>query len=313
MRVLVTGGAGFLGALVARDHLDRGADEVIIVDAAPPPTALADDPRVTVLTGDLVSLAPDLPPADLVVHLAAVVSSAAEADFDLGMRVNLDATRAILERCRLWQTRPTVVFASSVAVFGRDPFVVSPEVIRDDTLPRPQSSYGIQKFIGEQLVADYSRKGFVRGRTVRLMTVAVRPGRPNAAASSFVSGIIREPLAGQRAVCPVDPDTPIVISSPRHTVGALAAVATAADDVWGSTTAVNTPGLVTNPREMAEALERAAPGASSLIDWEPDPAIEAIVGSWPALFDARRAAALGLTTNPSIDDVIAEYLATAPQ
>lgn len=306
MRVLVTGGAGFLGALVARDHLDRGA-EVIIVDAAPPPEALARDPRVRVLTGDLVGLAADLPAADVVVHLAAVVSSAAEADFDLGMRVNLDATRAILERCRQWNCRPVVVFASSVAVFGRDPFEPTPVVIRDDTLPRPQSSYGTQKFIGEQLVADYSRKGFVRGRTVRLMTVAVRPGRPNAAASSFVSGIIREPLAGQRAVCPVDPDTPIVLSSPSHTVGALHTAATLPDGTWGSTAAVNAPGLATNPREMADALERAAPGVSALIDWEPDPAVEAIVGSWPALFEPRRAATLGLTTNSSIDDVIAEY------
>lgn len=310
MRVIITGGAGFLGQLVAGAMLDRGA-EVELVDVVPPPPALADHPGVTVVTGDVIETISTLAPADIIVHLAAVVSSAAEQDFDLGMRVNLDATRAVLERARAWGTLPVVVFASSVAVFGRDPFGAAVDVITDDTLPRPQSSYGTQKFIGEQLVADYTRRGFVRGRSLRLMTVAVRPGRPNAAASSFVSGIIREPLAGERAVCPVDAATPIVISSPAHTVAALTTAATVDDITWGSRTALTTPGLITTPGEMAAALDRVAGrAASELIDWSADPAIEAIVGSWLARFDAVRARALGLTTNPDVDDVIREFIAT---
>lgn len=310
MRVIITGGAGFLGQLVAGAMLERGA-EVELVDVVPPTAPLADHPRVTVVTGDVIDTISTLAPADVIVHLAAVVSSAAEQDFDLGMRVNLDATRAVLERARSWATSPVVVFASSVAVFGRDPFGAALGVITDDTLPRPQSSYGTQKFIGEQLVADYTRRGFVRGRALRLMTVAVRPGRPNAAASSFVSGIIREPLSGQRAVCPVDAATPIVISSPAHTVTALTTAATLDDRTWGSRTALTTPGLITTPGEMAAALDRVVGrAASELIDWMADPAIEAIVGSWPARFDAARARALGLTTNPDIDDVIREFIAT---
>jgi nucleoside-diphosphate-sugar epimerase len=311
MRVIITGGAGFLGQLVASAMLDRG-DDVELVDVVAPPTALATHPRVSVITGDVIETIPTLKPADLVVHLAAVVSSAAEQDFDLGLRVNLDATRAVLDRARAWGTSPVVVFASSVAVFGRDPFGPALDVITDDTLPRPQSSYGIQKFIGEQLVADYTRRGAVRGRSLRLMTVAVRPGRPNAAASSFVSGIIREPLAGTRAVCPVDAATPIIVSSPAHTVAAIVTAATVDDASWGSRTALTTPGLLTTPGEMVAALDRVAGhAASALVDWIPDPAIEAIVGSWPARFDAARARALGLTTNPDIDDVIREFVASS--
>src|SRR5690606_821246 len=205
MRAVITGGAGFLGQLVTRRLLDQGLEHITVLDLASPAGDLMADPRVEVRIGELVELLPELEPADLVVHLAAVVSSAAEQDFDLGMRVNIEATHALLERARAWGPAPTVVLSSSLAVFGGEPPLPLPEVVVDNTLPNPQSSYGIQKFIGEQLVADYTRRGFVRGRTVRLMTVAVRPGAPNAAASSFVSGIIREPLAGIGSVCPVDP------------------------------------------------------------------------------------------------------------
>ncbi len=310
MKAIVTGGAGFLGELVARRLLDGGAERVTLVDLAAPRDDLGDDPRVEVRVGDLADTVPALEPADLVVHLAAVVSSAAERDLDLGMRVNVDATRAMLERARDWGTRPTVVFSSSLAVFGRDPWHEPPAVVDDDTLPRPQSSYGIQKFIGEQLVADYARRGLIRARSVRLMTVAVRPGAPNAAASSFVSGIIREPLAGIESVCPVDPDLPIVISSPRATVDGILAAASASDEAWGSLTAMNLPGLVTTPREMAASLDRVTGAStSSLIRWERDAAIEAIVASWPARFATLRADQLGLTTEASFDDVVRAHLA----
>src|SRR6188508_456503 len=191
-------------------------------------------------------------------HLAGVVSGAAEADFDLGMHTNVDGTRAVLEYGRRHAAPPLVIFSSSLAVFGSDPAIGPVGDVDDDTLPRPQSSYGIQKFIGEQLVADYTRKGFVRGRSVRLMTVSVRPGRPNAAASGFLSGIIREPLAGERARCPVDPQTPVALSSPRRTLEGILRAAAVDDATWGSRTAMNLPALTTTPREMADALDRVA-------------------------------------------------------
>ncbi|HVT68433.1 MAG TPA: NAD-dependent epimerase/dehydratase family protein, partial [Trebonia sp.] len=280
------------------------------------------DPRVRAVTGDLESAAAELDDADIVFHLAGVVSGAAEADFDLGMRVNVDGTRAVLEYARRQATPPVLVFASSLAVFGSDPALGPVGTVGDDTLPRPQSSYGIQKFIGEQLVADYTRKGFVRGRPVRLMTVAVRPGKPNAAASSFMSGIIREPLAGQRAVCPVPPDTPVALSSPSRTLEGLLLAAAVSDAAWGSRTAMNLPALTTTPRSMADAMDRVA-GSSSpaspartrpsdLIDWADDPVTGAIVRSWPARVEAPRAQALGLRADASFDDIVREYLAGRP-
>src|ERR1700729_401528 len=218
MRVIVTGGAGFVGTLLARRLLAGpvevgggpvDVDEVVLAGPAAPAADVVADRRVRAVATDLVTGAGELGHADVIFHLAGVVSGAAEADFDLGMRVNLDGTRAVLEHARRQGEPPVVVFSSSAAVFGPEPEPGPAGVVGDETLPRPQSSYGIQKFIGEQLVADYTRKGFVRGRSVRLMTVAVRPGRPNAAASSFVSGIIREPLAGGRGACPGPPGPPV--------------------------------------------------------------------------------------------------------
>ncbi len=242
------------------------------------------------------------------------MSGDCEADFDLGMRSNLDATRALLDACRRAGHAPLFVFSSSVAVFGDSPEQRLPAVIRDDTLPTPQNSYGIQKFIGEQLVADCTRKGFVQGRNVRLMTVSVRPGRPNGAASSFLSGMLREPLAGQRARCPVSPDTPVALASPGNTVAGLIRAATAGAAEWGARTAVNLPALTTTVREMAQALERiAGRDASALIDWEPDERIAAIVTSWPSRIDAARARALGLRADASFDAILRDYVRENPQ
>jgi D-erythronate 2-dehydrogenase len=169
----------------------------------------------------------------------------------------------------------------------------------------------IQKFIGGQLVADYTRKGFVRGRSVRLMTVSVRPGKPNAAASSFLSGIIREPLAGVRATCPVPPGTPVALSSPRRTLEGILRAAAVSDAAWGSTTAMNLPALATTPRAMADALDRVAGyAASDLIDWTDDPVIGAIVRSWPASVESPHANALALRPETSFDDIVREYLDT---
>ena len=238
-----------------------------------------------------------------------MVSGAAEADFDLGMATNLDATRAVLEWCRSRAVPPVLVFSSSIAVFGHDPALPRIEQVTDDTLPRPQTSYGTQKLIGELLVADYARKGFVRGRSVRLMTVSVRPGRPNAAASGFLSGIIREPLAGERAVCPVPPDTPVALSSPRRTLEGLLRAAEVSDELWGSRTAMTLPGITTTPRAMAAALDRVAgAGTSDLIEWREDPAIIAMIEGWPAVFRTDRARALGLAPEESFDDIVQAYI-----
>ena len=317
--IAITGGAGFLGSLLARRLLagpvtlggaaPTEVDELLLVDLAPPPPDLAGDPRVRVLAGELEELLPQLPDVDACFHLAGVVSGAAEADFDLGMRTNLDGTRALLDHARRQASPPLLVFSSSLAVFGSDPAIGPVGNVDDDTLPRPQSSYGVQKFIGEQLVADYTRKRFVRGRSVRLMTVSVRPGRPNAAASSFLSGIIREPLAGRSTVCPVPPDTPIALSSPRRTLDGLVRAAAVDDTTWGSRTAMNLPALTTTPLEMVAALDRVAgPGVSALVEWVEDPAVVAIVGSWPAHFVTARAERLGLTADRSFDEIIQQYL-----
>jgi len=317
-RIVVTGGSGFLGSLLARRLLGgpvalggaAPADvaELTLVDLVPPPADVAADARVRFVPGPLDAVRPG--EADAVFHLAGVVSGAAEADFDLGMRTNIDGTRAVLEYGRRHAVPPIVVFTSSLAVFGSDPAIGPVGDVDDDTLPRPQSSYGIQKFVGEQLVADYTRKGFVRGRSVRLVTVSVRPGPPNAAASGFLSGIIREPLAGERARCPVDPDTPVALSSPRRSLEAILRAAAVDDATWGSRTALTLPALTTTPREMARALDRVAGRpVSDLIDWADDPAIGRIVGSWPARFHTPRAHALGLRAEASFDDIVREYVA----
>jgi nucleoside-diphosphate-sugar epimerase len=268
--------------------------------------------------GDLVEQlqAGTLPLAgcQVIFHLAAAVSGDCEADFDLGLRSNVDATLALLQACRHAGHAPVFVFSSSVAVFGDSPEQRLPEVIEDRTLPTPQNSYGAQKFIGEQLVADCTRKGYVQGRTVRLMTVSVRPGRPNGAASSFLSGMLREPLAGERACCPVSPDTAVALASPGNTVAGIGRAATASAAEWGARTAMNLPALTTTVREMAAALGRVAgPEAEGLIDWEPDPRIGSIVTSWPSRIHAARAEALGLRADESFDAILHGYLRENPQ
>ncbi|MDB5885568.1 MAG: NAD-dependent epimerase/dehydratase [Polaromonas sp.] len=331
-QVVITGGAGFLGLRLARTLLALGQlsvagaapqpiGRITLVDRAAPPADVLADPRIAVLTGDLNglleesrALAPVVTAQTAVVfHLAAAVSGECEADFDLGMRSNFAATLALLEACRSLQTRPVMVFASSLAVFGDAPGLPLPPAIEDTTLPTPQSSYGIQKFIGEQLVADYTRKGFVQGRNVRLMTVSVRPGQPNGAASSFLSGMIREPLARIRAVCPVAPDTPVALSSPACTVQGLIRAAESSSGEWGPRTGLNLPALTTTPGAMAEALERVAgTAAASLIDWVPDPAIGNIVKTWPARIHSVRAGGLGLLAENSFEDIIRDYIRETP-
>ena len=238
MRIVVTGGAGFLGSLVAERLLARGRfgaaeiAELVLTDRVDPRAELLLDPRVRAVTGDLRDVVPELfaAPVDVLIHLASAVSAEVETDPELGMRSNVDTTRDLLAACRAQSRSGPVarlVFSSSVAVYGSDPALPLPPVVDETTLPVPQSSYGAQKVACEQLIADATRHGHVDGRVVRLMTVAVRPGRPNAAASGFLSSIVREPLAGLPAVCPVDPALPVAISSPGRTVAGLLAVAEA--------------------------------------------------------------------------------------
>jgi D-erythronate 2-dehydrogenase len=326
--VLVTGGAGFLGARVARQLLATGTIRVAggapqalgrltVADRVAPPPDLAADDRVDVVTGDLADLligpgagADAVAAADIVFHLAAAVSGECEADFDLGMQANLHATHLLLESCRRSAASAVVVLASSLAVFGGSAEHPLPAVVDDQTAPNPQSSYGAQKVICEQLLADYTRKGFLRGRAVRLMTVSVRPGRPNAAASGFLSGIIREPLAGQRATCPVGPETEVALASPASAVRGLLRAASASDQDWADRTPVNLPGLSVTVGEIVAALEGVAgPEVSGLIDWIPDPAVAAIITSWPSRFSSDRAARLGLVADPDFSSIIAQYLA----
>jgi nucleoside-diphosphate-sugar epimerase len=329
--VVITGGAGFLGGRLARTLLAAGSlavaggsprplSRVTLADRAPVPADLAADERVTALRGDLNDQAgargwrDAVGQADVIFHLAAAVSAECEADFDLGIRANLRATESLLASCRTLAARPVVVFASSVAVFGASREHPLPAVVDDDTMPNPQSSYGTQKVGGEHLLADYTRKGFLRGRTVRLMTVSVRPGRPNAAASGFLSGIIREPLAGQRAVCPVDGQTEVALASPARAVDGLLCAAASSDEVWGDRTPVNLPALTVTVADMAAALERVAgAGAAALIDWVPDPVVAGIVTGWPARFRSRRAARLGLVADTDYDSVVRMHLAESPR
>jgi D-erythronate 2-dehydrogenase len=328
INVVITGGGGFLGSRLAREVLAAGSLDVAgggarpvsrltLIDRVPVPPDLAADARVTAVRGDLsdlLDLVPDgrdvLAGAEVIFHLAAAVSGECEADFDLGLRANLHATESLLAACRAQGTAPVVVFASSVAVFGGSQEHRLPPVIEDQTLPNPQTSYGAQKFICEQLLADYTRKGFVDGRALRLMTVCVRPGRPNAAASGFLSGIIREPLAGQRAACPVDPGTEVALASPAKAIAALLCAATSSGPAWGGRTAVTMPALTVSVAQMAAALERiAGPQVSSLIDWVPDPVVARMVATWPARIRADRASRLGLTPDPDIDSVIRMHVA----
>ncbi len=318
MTILITGGAGFLGQRLARRLLASDGltgpdgrvtpiDRITLLDVVP--ASGPDDPRVRVVTGDIADpavLADAIgPDTASIFHLAAIVSGQAEADFDLGMRINLDASRLLLERCRAVGHRPRVVFTSSVAVYGG----ALPDPVRDDTALNPQSSYGVQKAMGELLLADFSRKGFVDGRVLQLPTISVRPGRPNKAASSFASGIIREPLNGEAAVCPVPPDTRLWLLSPRRAVECLIRGHELADATLGNRRTVNLPGLSVRVAEMVAALESVGGAeAAARIRWEPDATITRIVGGWPAAWETARAEALGFTGDASFAEIVRAYV-----
>ena len=322
MKILITGGAGFLGARLAAALLARGSlsgqavSELVLADQVPAPPGLCADARVQGRVGPLLAMCEALRDEtfDAVFHLASAVSGECEADFELGLRSNLDSTRALLDalrhRVQMGGAPTRLVFSSSVAVFGPDPAVPLPDVVADDTLPAPQTSYGTQKLICEHLVADYTRKGYIDGRAARLMTVTVRPGRPNGAASSFFSGIIREPLAGLESVCPVSPDVRHPVSSPQRTVQGLIAVFEASREAFVGRTALNLPALNVSVQQMLDALAAVAgPQVRALVRFEPDARIQGIVANWPRAASARRAAALKLLPEQNFEDIIRQYIA----
>jgi nucleoside-diphosphate-sugar epimerase len=318
MKIVITGGAGFLGSRLAFSLLSRGT----LADSAGRQQAISqitlfdhvaaadiEEPRVTSVAGDIgdVKMLQQVISAgtDVVFHLAAVVSGEAEADFDLGMRVNLDGTRAVLEACRALAKPPRVVFASSVAVFG----VPLPQVVTDATTPTPRASYGVQKLMGELMVADYSRKGFIDGRAVRLPTIVVRPGKANKAASSFASGIMREPLNAEPAICPVPRSTQLWLMSPRRAIDALLHACELPAESWGADRSLNLPGITISVADMVVALERVAgKSVAERIAFINDPAIERIVATWPARFDTARADAMGFRGDTSFDVMLKAHI-----
>jgi nucleoside-diphosphate-sugar epimerase len=315
MRIVITGGCGFLGRRVASRLLEQGSrlgtvDELVLFDNAAPAQPLPDDRRLTLVTGDITDRATVArliaPGTEAVFHLAAIVSGQAEADTDLGYRVNLDGTRAVLDACRALGTEPKLVFASSLAVYGG----AMPPEVGDMTALTPQTSYGTQKAIGELLVNDYSRKGFVDGRALRLPTVVVRPGRPNRAASTFASSMIREPLCGEDALCPVSPDTVMALASPRRIVAGLVHALGIPGEAFGISRSLQLPGFSVSVGEMAAAVRRAGGAAAyGRIRWQPDPLVQAIVAGWPPALASPRAEALGFGRDRDIDEVVAAFIA----
>ena len=311
MRILILGGAGMVGRKLAerlaRDGTlgGRGISGLTLQDvvAAQKPAGAKFPVDIVVgdvsVPGEAAKLLAGKP--DVVYHLAAIVSSEAEMEFDKGYRINLDGTRHLLEAVRAAGHKPRVVFTSSVAVFGA-PF---PEAIPDEFFNTPLTSYGTQKAIGELLLADYTRKGFLDGVGIRLPTICVRPGTPNKAASGFFSNIIREPLAGKEAVLPVSEEVRHWHASPRAAVGFLLHAGTIDGDKLGARRNLSMPGLSVTVGEQIAALRKVAgDNVVSLIRREPDPMIQTIVAGWPANFDTRRATGLGFKAEQSFEEII---------
>ena len=315
MKIVITGGCGFLGVGIARKLMDRPEIDSLVLFDAHVPDALPNglDDRVTMVEGDIsdrVQVAAIIDRDDIgVFHLASVVSAGGEQDFDLAMRVNFDGGRHILEALRARKGTPRIVLASSLAVFGGPDM---PEAVTEMTRVVPQTTYGMTKAIGELMINDYTRKGFIDGRAARLPTVIIRPGAPNAAASGFASGVFREPLSGQDYVLPVVMDTRMMVIGARSAIAGLTGLMDADGEGLGADRVVNLPNNAYAVTDMIAALERVA--AENGITFgpvtpKPDPAIEAIVKFWPLAMEDSRARALGLPADESLEAIIREYIA----
>lgn len=315
--VVITGGCGFLGAALARKITANGLtlpdggrlsiSTVHLWDRSE--AAVPDIPQVQFTALDIADAAAvraALPDDTAVIyHLAAVVSGQAEADYDLGMRVNLGGTNAVLAAAKALGRSVPVIGTSSLAVYGGNPT----EPLTEATQIQPQNTYGVTKAMAEMVMADYRRRGWADARTLRLPTVTVRPGKPNAAASSFASSIIREPLAGLPAICPVDPDMAMWVTSPASAVNALWHAPGVAEGDWPAFGAVNVPGMRVTVGQMIAAL-RASQGdaVADLIAMAPDARIKAIVGTWPTLFDTSLAKKLGFAGDVDFAAILGQAL-----
>ncbi|GGX98252.1 hypothetical protein GCM10007160_27220 [Litchfieldella qijiaojingensis] len=317
MHVMITGAAGFLGQRLTSALLDSGEldgrplSRLTLVDQTAPAVPSGAGVEIRARAQDITvagawdTLLDEHP--DAIFHLAAVVSSAAESNLDLGMTVNFEATRTLLEGCRARKLSNTrLIMASSVAVYGGQ----LPDTLDDMTALTPQSSYGTQKAMCELLINDYSRRGLVDGRVLRLPTIVVRPGRPNAAASSFASSILREPLNGEAAVCPVPTDLELFVMSPGRVVEALMHGATVPAEAFGDYRGLMLPGITVSVAEMLDTLrELGGEEALARVSHEPDARIEAIVASWPARFATRNAERLGFVGDRNLREIVEAFLA----
>jgi len=314
MRILILGGGGFLGRRLAKELIQNGGlvhGELVSLTMVD--IAFEDrlrDSRLEYVQADfsdevtITNILQQQP--DVIFHLAAIVSGEAEKNLELGMKINFHASLQILELCRKHAIHPRIVFASSCAVFGCD---VS-RVITDETAPKPRSSYGTQKAMVELLINDYSRRGFVDGRSIRLPTIAIRPGKPNAATSSFVSSIIREPLQGKKASYPVPPETPCWILSPKHVIKNFIHAANIDEKLLGDDRVINLPGLTVSVVEMINSLEQiTGTEVTKLISHEPDAFLQSIVLTWPPYFETLRAKKLGFVSDSSVEEIIRSYIA----
>jgi nucleoside-diphosphate-sugar epimerase len=322
MKVVITGGAGFLGLRLAQRLAERGEltgpsgrpeaiDQLVLFDRQEPPRMPAAlDGKAVLLLGEISNRDEIFHLIDRddisVFHLASVVSGGGEQDFDLAIRVNLEGGLNVLEACRARAGLPRLVFASSIAVFGG---AGMPAVVGDAVKQTPQTTYGMTKAVCELLVNDYTRKGFLDGRSARLPTVIVRPGKPNLAASSFVSGVFREPLNGEPCALPVEVDTVMPVLGYRAVVEGLIGLHEAEGAQLGDDRAVGLPSLTVTVAEMIAALKRVA-GDRPLgeITVAPDPFIEAIVETWPRDAGYERATVLGLPREDSLDEIVAAYI-----
>ncbi len=314
MNVIIIGGGGFIGQKAAQSLANQGMlrgkpiDSLTLADIAEPNSVNAPFPVKTTTCDITDRAAVDAlisADTDVIFHFAAVVSSHAEAEFEVGMQVNLYGTLNILERCRVLGTCPVFVFTSSLAVFGGE----VPDPITDHTIPNPQTSYGMQKAVGELLLNDYSRKGYVDGRGFRLPTISVRPGKPNRAASSFMSSIIREPLNGEPAICPVDDSQEHFYLSPRRCVENLIKGAELRADDLGQQRCMTLPGQRLSIRQMIDALTAVAgPEPAKLITWEEQPDIANIVRGWRYDYRFDKALALGLQADKSFEENVRYYI-----